>query len=121
LLPALLLGGWLASRSALSERVQVERNLHQKAREVLLDVDQEIVAAMSMLTALASSHFLQTGDFAAFRRQAVEVSQQIGMQIVLLDLGRHEQVVNTALPEGASLPRGVRPEVLATSDNRAER
>jgi PAS domain S-box-containing protein len=115
LLPALLLGGWLVSRSALSERAQVERNLHQKAREVLLDVDQEIVSAMSMLTALASSHFLHTGDFDAFRRQAEEVSQQIGMQIVLLDLGRHEQIINTMVPPGAPLPRGVRPEVLATS------
>src|SRR5262245_33226358 len=66
LVPALVFGGWLTARSAQSERALLERNSETKSQQVLIDIEHEVAAAKAMLTALASSHFLQTGDFAGF-------------------------------------------------------
>ena len=55
----------------------------QKAREIISDVDREIVSMRHLLTALASSHLLQTGDIQGFRRQVADLSRQINVQVVL--------------------------------------
>jgi two-component system sensor histidine kinase UhpB len=111
LTPALLIGGWLASQSAEAARAQLELNLEQKTREIAVDVNREIATAGSILTALASSHFLEIGDFEAFYRQASDVSQQLKMQIVLRDPILDEQIINTAAPWGAPRRRDAPPEI----------
>src|SRR5262249_39323557 len=98
LIPALLIGGLLASRSAASERAQVEQHLDQKTREILADIHREILAARNVLTGLASSPALQAGDFEAFYRQAYDVSRQLNIPFVLRDLKLDQQLVNTAVP-----------------------
>jgi PAS domain S-box-containing protein len=103
LVPALLVAGWLASRSAASERTQLENNLHQKTREIVLVVDREIVGTRNLLTALASSHFLQTGDIGAFYRQVMDVARQLKVQIVLRDAERGYALLNTNIPLGTEL------------------
>ena len=110
LVPALIIAGWLASLSAASERVLLEQNAEQRAREITAAIDRDIVTARNMLTALASSHFLQTDDLEAFYRQALAVSQQLGIQIVLRDPQLDEQIVNTAAPWGAARLQGLPPE-----------
>jgi PAS domain S-box-containing protein len=115
MIPALLVGGWFAQRWAKSERTQIERDLMQKTREIASNVDREIIAATSMLTALASSSSLRTRDFKAFHRQATEVAQKLNTQIVLLDPRLDRQVINTAVPWDAPLPQGARPEVAEAS------
>src|SRR6476659_5646006 len=97
LLPALLFGGWLTLRSADAERLQLEKNLHQEAQQIVSEVDREIVGTIYLLTALASSFALQTDNIEAFRNQALEVSQKLGVQIVLRDPKRDVQIVNTAI------------------------
>src|SRR5262245_22913476 len=78
LVPALVFGGWLTVHSAESERALLERNSETKSQQVLVDIEHEVAAAKAMLTALASSHFLQTGDFAGFHRQMTEVAKHLG-------------------------------------------
>lgn len=113
LIPTLFIGGWLAARSAAAERAQVEQNLHQKAREITAIVDKEIVSLRNLLTALASSHFLQTDDIAGFYRQAVELSRQIGVQMVLRDPERDLRLLNTAVPLEAPVASDMPPIRLA--------
>jgi hypothetical protein len=114
-IPALAFGGWFAQRWARSERAQIEQDLQQKTREIASAVDREITAATSMLTALASSNWLRSGDFEAFYRQASEVANKLNTQIVLFDPRRDRQVLNTAVPWGTLLPHPPSSEVLSAS------
>ena len=113
LIPALLFGGWLTLHSAQSERALIERNADNKAKEVMADIDHEIATATAMLTALASSHFLQTGDYAAFHQQSTEVSKQLNVQIVLRDATTGQQIVNASINWGEALPQTIAAESLS--------
>ncbi len=111
LIPALLLGAWIASISANAERAALERNAEQMARGITALIDHEIANTRGVLTALASSSYLGTGDLATFYRQASAVSHQLGIQIVLRDPYLDQQVVNTAVPWGGSVLRGPQAEL----------
>jgi two-component system, NarL family, sensor histidine kinase UhpB len=113
LVPALLFGGWLSFSSAQSERALLERNADNKTKEVMADIDHEIATATAMLTALASSHFLQTTDYAGFHSQAVEVSRQLNVQIVLRDATTGQQIVNASVNWGEALPQTIAAESLS--------
>ena len=78
LVPAFVLSGWLASRSAAAQRAQLEESLEEKTHEIVSAVDREIGSVIGMLTALASSHYLTVRDFEAFHRQATDVAGQLG-------------------------------------------
>jgi two-component system sensor histidine kinase UhpB len=110
LIPALLFGGWLTSRSAHSERELMEQHSESKAQQVVIDIDHEISSAKAMLTALASSQFLQIDDFEAFHRQSTDVAQQLGSQIVLRDTATGQVIVDAAVPWGQPLPNEVPPQ-----------
>ena len=110
LIPALLFGGWLTLHSAQSERALIERNADNKVKEITVDIEHEIATATAMLTALASSHFLQTGDYAGFHRQTVEVSQQLNVRIVLRDAETGQQIVNASVNWGEPLSQNIAPE-----------
>jgi PAS domain S-box-containing protein len=112
IVPALLVAGWLAGNAAASERARIEQNAQLRAREIAVAIDREIISIKNIVTALASSHLLQTGDIEGFYRQAVEVAGQLGLQIVLRDLPGDRQIFNTALPRGASLGRGFPPAIV---------
>ncbi len=73
LIPGLLIAGWLAYRSAQSERAQIEQDARQRVREIAGSIDREIIGTQNLLAVLASSHSLHTGDIEGFHRQAVEV------------------------------------------------
>src|SRR5882757_5794403 len=107
LIPALAFGGWGVSRSADSERQQLERTAQSKAGLALADIDREIDTEIAMLNALASSSFLQIDDFQAFRQQLVDVARQLDVQIVLADAKSGQQIVSTSIPQGEPLPRDI--------------
>jgi two-component system sensor histidine kinase UhpB len=111
LIPGLLIAGWLAYLSATSERIQIQQDATQRAREIAAAIDHEIVGAQNLLAVLASSHALQTGDFEAFHRQLVEISRQLNMHIVLRDPLLDRQVVNAAIPWGQDIPGKVTPDI----------
>ena len=111
LLPAMLIGGWLTYRSAMSERGLHEAELRQGASEISFTVDREILAVKSILMALARSQALLTGDLQVFRRDALDVSRELGMQIILFDKNLERQVASTLVPLGTSPPRVAPPEV----------
>jgi len=98
LLPVLIIGGWLASSWAASERAQIEQSTEHKTREILADFDREIISATGMLTALATSHALHVGDFESFHAKAAEVARQLDLQIQLRDPVLDEQIVSTLAP-----------------------
>ena len=104
--PALMVVGWLATSWAASERAQLAQDAEHKTREILADIDREIIAMTSMLTALATSHSLHVGDFGAFHRKAVDVARQLNYQILLRDPQRDEQIVSTLVPWGDPPRRG---------------
>ena len=105
--PIVPVAWWLASQSATSERNRIEQSILQKATEISMIIDREVVSVQNMLVALASSPHLQAKNFEAFHHQASQVAREIGTQIVLRDPQRDEQLVNTAVPWGEKLLRGV--------------
>ena len=109
LIPLLFVGGWLASQFANSERALLEQNAEHEARGITALIDREITNTKGVLAALANSPYLQTGEVEAFYRQALAVSRQLGIQIVLRDPNLDEQLINTEFPWGTPL-RGIRPE-----------
>ena len=66
LVPGLLLGAWLVFQSARAQAEQIELQAASDAREIATLIDRELVSSMNMLTALASSYTLQSGDMNAF-------------------------------------------------------
>jgi PAS domain S-box-containing protein len=117
LIPALLIGWWIAKPLVASERAQIEHSLGQEASEISTSFDREIVSAQETLVALASSPFLQARDFEAFHRQASQVAQTLKKQFVLSELRSEKQIINTAISWGQDLSRGT----LAPRDEAAER
>ena len=101
--PALILSAVLATSAARSERAQLEQNASNQTRESTAAMERDIAAIQNVLAALAVSPSLQTDDFAGFYDQAKDVSRVLGLDIVLRDLARGEQVVNTAASFGARL------------------
>jgi PAS domain S-box-containing protein len=112
LVPALAFDGWLTIQAARSERTQIERNADDKTKEVMADIDHEIASSKATLIALASSQFLQTQDFERFHLQMTEVARQLGVEIVLRDASNGQQLVNTIVNWGESLPQVTTPESL---------
>jgi PAS domain-containing protein len=101
----LVLAGWLAFQSIVSERTQIEQGAHHRAREITTAIEREIISNQNLLTALASSHLLLDGQLEQFYRQAVEVAHQLNIQIVLRDARTDQYLFNTAFPWDAPLPQ----------------
>jgi two-component system, NarL family, sensor histidine kinase UhpB len=101
-LPILLFAAWSANAWANSEREKIEKAAERNLRNAVLAINRYVHSARNMLTALASSPPLQTGDLEGFYRQAVQVSGELGVHISLRDLRRNELVIHTAYPPHAT-------------------
>jgi PAS domain S-box-containing protein len=110
LIPGLLFGGWMVYESAHSQRDQAERIADREAREVAATIDREMVNAANIARSLAGSHFLQTGDLAAFHKHVMEVAKQTETRIVLGDPERDLQLIHSGLPYGPVAKRGLPPQ-----------
>jgi two-component system, NarL family, sensor histidine kinase UhpB len=104
LIPGLLLGGWLVLTSAMAQRDQIADGAENETREVMAIIDREMASAQNILTTLANSHFLQTGEFEAFHKQASDVSRHFNSHIILREFGTARHIVNTFRPLGSELP-----------------
>lgn len=102
-LPLLVLSGGLLVLYGQNERARVEADAIERARSLTLSVDRELAGLLAAAEVLSVSRILQAGQFNEFDRQAREVKQKLGIEIVVRDR-EHKQLVNTRLPRGASLP-----------------
>jgi two-component sensor histidine kinase len=81
----------------------------QIARGVATNVDAEIRAAIASLEVLALSEALERDDLATFRKQAEHfVTSHFPQSNVVVSDASGQQLFNTAVPTGTSLPRYVR-------------
>ncbi len=109
LLPVLVFAGWMVLRMAQTQSAAIRQSGQDLTRTLAVAVDRELTAVAVALQALTSSHHLETGDLAAFHRQAGAVLrhqniQRDGNHIVLCDADG-QQLVNTRRPFGDPLPR----------------
>jgi PAS domain S-box-containing protein len=119
--PLLLFGAYAGYRTGETQLRDVRENLMIEARTLSASVDREIIGEMERLQALATSPSLRRDDFAEFRRQAEAslglrhtlpqprlkdevVSDPKEGAIILVDRNM-QQLVNTRLPVGTSLPK----------------
>src|SRR6516162_3329606 len=77
-LPLVALAGFAVFRSANHERSRIERDVKERAENLLAAVDREIAGVELSLKILASSPSLQQGDLAGFGK-----SRPIGRDIGL--------------------------------------
>src|SRR5215468_2789166 len=80
LVPALMLGGWLALTSAQGRAEELELRAIDDASEIAAMVDRELTNLANILTALSTTYYLQADDLQGFYRQATEVAQRIGIR-----------------------------------------
>lgn len=86
-----------------AERKAVLKSLHETARATALMIDRDLGSAETGLKILASSPRLATGDLAGFYEQARLMQAGTGSWTTLLD-NRGQQLVNTSVPFGSTLP-----------------
>ena len=113
LLPGFLIGLFLSYAIYQNEQSTLELGSEQTARALLRAVDSELIKTQAIAVALSKSESLLTHDFTAFYRQASEVIDAVGSgsNFVLSDL-EGQQLLNTARPMVAPLPRHGNPELL---------
>jgi hypothetical protein len=110
--PLLLFGAYAGYRIGDAQLRDVRENLTIEAGTLSASVDREIIGEIERLQALAASLSLRQGDFAEFQRQAEAslVLRQSG-NIMLIDRNM-QQLVNTWVPFGRSLPKTAAPEAV---------
>ena len=113
LTPALILAGALAIHSARLERAQLEQTAKNQSREATAAIERETGAIQNVLFALSDSSLLRRDDLEGFFAQATDVARRLGVVIVLSDAQNVGQLVNTALPWGASLVESETPPLSA--------
>ena len=108
-MPILAVQYLLAATADDAEQAQIRVKASTLARDVAGSIDRELAGLMATTQVLALSQHLQTGDLAAFDQQARTVYRILGINVVLRDVGA-QQLVNTRLPWGSSLPANREPE-----------
>ena len=106
LIPACLIAVGFSAKAYYDGRDKVTETTLQTAHAMTLVVERELVGLKSAAEALAFSHFLQTGDLAAFQAQATQVLRTTSGFAVVLSDSKGQQVVNTLKPYGVALPHG---------------
>ena len=103
-LPTWLYVAYLSAESYERQRVALEGTLQATTRNLLRNVEVEITSAEAVVRALATSPYLESGDFQEFHARASALLRQTsGLNIVLLG-PNGEQIVNTLKPYGEKLP-----------------
>jgi diguanylate cyclase (GGDEF)-like protein len=102
--PPLLVSGLLAIRWVAAEQTRLQEQTHEFTEAALSKVDTFLAGKIAMLQALATSPAFETEDFERLDRQARDLLDLQGFNIILRDL-RGNQIVNTRRPWGAPLPK----------------
>ena len=103
LLPVVAFSGRALQMLQDAERAAALSGLHEKAHGVALMVERELYSSEAALHVLADSHYLKTGDMAAFYEHAKTASRGPASWTVLLD-ENGQQLINTIVPYGTTLP-----------------
>jgi PAS domain S-box-containing protein len=103
LVPVLLFAIILFSRYYHSELARIDEDLQGRARELTLTVDRDLQGLRNTLQTLSIAQLLARRDFEAFHRQATRIRDFIGADILLRDRSG-QQIINTRVPFGTSLP-----------------
>ncbi len=111
--PVILFAFVLLAVFQQGERERTQEAAFDVVRRATAIVDREISEMTAALKELATAPLLQSGDLAAFDRQARAVLQTRGRFISMRDR-RGQQIVNSNLPFGALLPDATDPVLLAT-------
>ena len=109
LAPLLLIAAIYGVWNVQLHRSIAGRNLHTNVRAVSLVVDREMEMAKTALSVLALSSYLRADNFADLYAQAATVAQPLDGWITVGSPAL-QQLVNTRLPYGASLPEMSAPE-----------
>lgn len=119
ILPIAAVSGLAVARFAASERKATESRATVAAHEAMLDVDAELESDITILDTLATSLYLDSGDYASFQRVAARIAARRHAHVLLLDPSLRE-LMNTRVPYGTKLPRTADPDtarkVLATGE-----
>lgn len=118
MVPAILAAGAISLLYVASERDNLERQTLSAARDVAAAIDRQLGGGIAALRTLALSQELQRGDFAAFHPVAAQIKNIIEAGVIAVRTADGQQVMNTALPFGAPLPRTIDP-VLRRADQQA--
>jgi signal transduction histidine kinase/CheY-like chemotaxis protein len=103
LLPVLLFSAVLYQRYYNAEQERIENDLLNDAHQLALTVDRDLAGLLNTLQTLTTATRLAENDYAGFYRQAERVRAMLGLNILLREASG-QQVANTRLPWGTSLP-----------------
>jgi PAS domain S-box-containing protein len=110
--PLLLYGAYAGFRMTDAQLRDVREDLAIEARTLSANIDREVIGEIERLHALAASPSLRQGDFAAFQEQAeASLTLRRSGAIVLIDRNM-QQLVNTRVPYGKTLPKSSVPEAI---------
>ncbi len=111
-LPVWIAAGFLVYYNYQNRRALTEQRMLETARALTMVVDRELSNMQASLSVLATTPSLATGDLSAFYRQAWAVLEgHPGARIFLAD-ATEQELVNTFLPFGASLPKHSVPDAV---------
>lgn len=116
--PFIVAGAVAAVLYVQSERQSTEQDLVNAAKDLSHVIDREITGGLSTLKTLAFARTLAEGDLASFYRQATNVAGIFPGSVVGLRRADGQQLINTARPWGAPLPKTTSP-VLRDADRKA--
>jgi PAS domain S-box-containing protein len=104
-LPVCAIAGFVVHYDYQQKQILTEQRVLETARALSMVVDQQLATMQASTMALATSHFLVSGDLAAFHRQARAVLHEYpGATFTLAD-AVGQQLVNTSVPFGTPLPK----------------
>ncbi len=109
IVPIAAVSGLAIQRFAASERSVSESRASAVARAGMSDVDRAIAGDIAILNTLATSLFLDTGDYRSFYRLAARIARLTHANVLLLDPTLQE-LVNTRVAYGTQLPKTAAPE-----------
>jgi PAS domain S-box-containing protein len=98
--------GWLTWKTARTAQAELETQATKKSILISRSLDRAILNMKNAATALSHSHEIQIDDVRGFYNLAKSFAKNLDLQIVLRDVDREQQLVNTSLPWGETLPGG---------------
>lgn len=108
--PALGAMGWLLERNWRDQTYQIERRVEQVADDLANDIDRDLSLMAAVVTVLAGSPALVSGDFQTFHERATIALRPLGLHLLYRDLDGRQRL-NTRLPWGSTLPVESLPEI----------
>jgi signal transduction histidine kinase/ActR/RegA family two-component response regulator len=113
LIPVMLFSAISLNMLLRAEREAALRGVRETARTLVVSIDRELTNAQSAVRMLATSQYLDHGDFANFYKEARYADKAGATWTALLD-DQGRQLLNTFAPFGAPMPTIGTPERVAS-------